>query len=225
MSIKYITGCIIVCIIKLGFMPEILFAQEFDCRYGVPECTDLNLIYNDPAEVKFEMHDFYDCRFNENRISGYSDFHGVFDADYDRVVSLLSSPVNMPLYSTHVLNVKVEKIEGPATTAYFDLGIVFLGYKVSFITRMKIIKEKLSSDETVFRARLLQSLDGNLFESYSSWYVKKLLLKGRPLVYIRYFNRQGIRHPFPGMSSVVRMFSPKEAKSMVSKLALLSVNK
>ena len=101
-----------------------------------------------------------------------------------------------------------------------DVGISFLGIKVAYRFRSEQLRDDFSPTEVGYRLRLLESLDGNLFEAYSSLYAKEVIVEGRRLVYLRVFSRPGLRKPGLGMELVIKSFTPGELTQTLGRAAI-----
>ena len=101
---------------------------------------------------------------------------------------------------------------------YQEMGIIFLGFKVSYRFRVEQIRDDLSPSEIGYRLRLLESLDGHFYEAYTSWYAKQVLVGGRCLVYLRAYTRSGLRRPAIGMEFILRTFAPGEMKNTLDRV-------
>jgi hypothetical protein len=182
----------------------------FDLRYGIPAGTDLASLVARPALISMRVDPFSDPQTGERRLRGYGDAHGVFDIPFGALLELLEDNAGALSYSPRLLGARLEERSGRRLILSQDVGISFLGIRVGYRFRSEQLRDDFSATETGYRLRLIESLDGNLFEAYSSVYAKEVLVGGRRLVYIRVYSRPGLRKPGLGMELIVKSFTPGE---------------
>jgi hypothetical protein len=185
----------------------------FDVKYGIPAGTELKSLIERPSLIAMKAEKFRDPESGEWRLRGFGEAQGVYNIGFDQVRAILDDPTAARGYSPRLLDARIEAREGGRLVAYQEIGISFLGFKVSYRFREEQIRDDLGPGELGYRIRLLQSLDGTFFEAYSSWYVKEVIVDGRRLVYMRHYTRPGIRRPAPGLELIVRGFTPGELKT------------
>jgi len=185
----------------------------FDLRYGIPTGTNLADLVEKPRLIAMEVINFQDPTSGENRLNGFGEGHGVYRVPIAAMAEVLDNYLAQKSYSPRLLDVRVDLIEGNRTIIYQDIGIVFLGLKVGYRIRSEIFRDELSKGALGFRARLIESPDGNLFEAFSSWYLEEVEVGGELMTYARTFTRPGLRKPFLGMAAIVKNFTPGELKA------------
>ena len=190
----------------------------FDVRYGIAPGTDMAALVGKPALISMTAEKFKDPATGERRIVGYGDAHGVFDVPMADVLAVLNDPAGAVSYSPRLLEARIEKAEGARVVMYQDIGIVFLGIKVSYRFRAEQVRDDLSSTAVGYRVRLLERLDGNFYEAYTSWYLEEVVVDGRTLVYIRNYTRPGLRKPPLGTEFIIKNFTPGELKSTIERV-------
>lgn len=188
----------------------------FRARYGIPEGTDLAALVSKPTLIGMTVNSFRDPATGERRMSGFGEAHAVYDVPLQAVLAVLTDYPGQKQYSPRLLEVKVEYQDAQRAVVYQDIGIVFLGIKFGSRVRSEIIVDDLGPGEVGIRARLLESLDHNLFESFSSWYLKEVQVDGKTMLYLRTFTSPGLRNPFIGVASVVKSFTPPELRGQLA---------
>ena len=180
--------------------------------------ADLSVLVEKAAIVSMAFGKFKDPDTGERRLAGFGEVHGVYDVPFDALVAVLDDPAEAVDYSPRVIVSRIERRQGPLVAFYQEMGIIFLGFKVSYRFRVEQIRDDLSPSEIGYRLRLLESLDGHFYEAYTSWYAKQVLVGGRRLVYIRAYTRSGLRRPAIGMEFILRSFAPGEMKNTLDRV-------
>lgn len=188
-------------------------------RNGIVAGADLTALARRPELVAMDMRRFKDPASGETRIEGGAEVHGVYDAPIERLVAAMDDRAGQLSFSPRLLGSKEELREGPRVVFLQDIGIEFLGARVAYSVRSEAYREDLPGGAVAFRTILLDSLDGKLFASTSSWYFEPVAVEGRPLVYIRYHAMQGLRRPGFGMEGLIKAFTPSEMKGLMATLA------
>jgi hypothetical protein len=191
----------------------------FDVRYGIPEGTDLAALVGRPALISMKAEAYKDPQTGERRLAGCGEAHGVFDIPFAALLEVLENPAGALSYSPRLLEARLEERSGSRMVIVQDVGISFLGFKVGYRFRSEQLRDALSPSEVGYRLRLLESLDGTLFEAYSSVYAKEVLVGGRSLVYVRIYSRPGICKPALGMDLIIRSFTPGELTGTLERAA------
>jgi hypothetical protein len=192
--------------------------RGFDVRYGVASGAKLAALIERPALVSMAFRKFKDPETGERRLAGFGEVQGVYDVPFDALVAVLDDPTEAVRYSPRLIAARIEKREGPLVVMYQEVGIVFLGIKVGYRFRAEQVRDDLSATEVGYRIRLLESLDGNFFEAYTSWYAKQVLVGGRRLVYLRAYTRPGLRRPPIGTELILKSFTPGEMRSTLDRV-------
>ncbi len=187
----------------------------FDVRYGIPEGTKLQQLLDKPTLISMIVKQFQLPGGGEFRLSGYGEAHAVYDVPLAAVIQVLEDYEHQKSYSPNLFEVRVESRDGKRTVVYQDLGMSFLGLKAGYKIRVEVDRDELPGGAVGLRARLLESVDGHLFESFSSWYLQQVEVDGRNLVYLRIFTRSGIRKPILGMAAATKGFTPGNLKGQL----------
>lgn len=187
----------------------------FDPRYGLAPGADLAALVDKPTLVSMQVRQWKDPATGENRLAGYGDAHAVYEVPLAAVAATLGDYLGRKAYSPRIRELRVESVDGPSAFLYEDIGIVFLGVKVGYLTRSEIVRDELPGGAVGFRARLVESLDGKLFSATSSWYLEEVEVGGRRMTYVRAFSNPGIRSPGLGMGSILKAFTPSELTTML----------
>ncbi|MGO8694882.1 MAG: hypothetical protein ACLQMF_14565 [Rectinemataceae bacterium] len=188
---------------------------DFDVRYGVPSGADLKALIGKPTLIDMQVKTFHDPASGELRLSGFGEAEGVYDVPLQAVLDVLTDYPGQKVYSPRLLDVKVEYQDQHRAVVYQDIGINFFGIKFGSRVRSEIIVDELGPDEVGIRARLLESVDHNLFDSFSSWYLKEVEVDGKEMLYLRNFTSPGLRKPFIGIAGILKIFTPPELKGQI----------
>jgi hypothetical protein len=191
----------------------------FDERYGIVPGTDLKTLVGRPSLIAMSAERYRDPETGERRLRGFGEAHGVYDIDLGQLRAVLDDPAGATSYAPRLLEARVEEAEGPRIVLYQEVGISFLGFRLSYRFRAEQLRDELGPGEVGYRIRLLESLDGNFFEAYTSWYAKEVLVEGRRLVYLRYYTRPGLRRTVIGLELIMKSFTPGELKGTLDRVA------
>jgi hypothetical protein len=192
---------------------------EYDFRYGIPPGEDLASLLDKPRLMSMTVEKLRDPASGEPRIIGQAEAEAVYDIPFKALAALFEDPAGALSYSPRLLEAKNEERTGSRMVMTQVVGISFLGLKVGYRYRTDQVRDDISPTEVGYRLHLLESLDGKLFEAYSSVYAKEVIVAGRRLVYLRVYSRPGIRNPFLGMELVIRSFTPGELTSILDRAA------
>ncbi len=186
-------------------------------RWGVAPGADFRALLEKPIVTEMEAELWKDPDSGESRIAGWSELHGVFQVPFEAMVRVLTDYEGQPRYSPRLFSARVESREGGRIRVAQNVGMSILGIKVRYDLVLEYEEEHLQDGGFGQRSRLLSNPSGNLYESFSSWYVLPVIVDGTSCVYIRGFSRPGIRKPFPGMAGALRAFTPGEVKDLLER--------
>lgn len=184
-------------------------------RWGTAPGADFRVLLEKPVVTEMEAEPWKDPETGEHRIAGWSELHGVFEVPFEALVRVLTDYEGQSRYSPRLFSARVESREGDLIRVAQNVGMSILGIKVRYDLVLEYREERLSDGGFAQRSRLLSNPSGNLYESFSSWYVLPVTVDGKSCVYVRGFSRPGIRRPFPGMAGALRTFTPGEVKSLL----------
>ncbi len=193
--------------------------QGFDYRQGIhPQAVPEDLV-DKPTILEIENYLFTDRNSGERRMAGYVDIHAVYDIGIDYLISAVVDFAGYPDYAPRILSARIAEAMGDRYLLHYTVGISFLGFRVAYETVEETIVTRYADGSLLTRSRLIDSPDGNLFEHFMSMYLCELRVNGKTMTYIRYFNRPGLRKPFPGMLAVAKAFTPGESRHQLNALA------
>lgn len=184
-------------------------------RWGVKPGADFRALLEKPVVTEMEAELWKDPESGENRIAGWSELHGVFEVPFAAMIRVLTDYEDQPRYSPRLFSARVESREEDRIRVFQVVGMSILGIKIRYDLTLEYSEEYLPDGGFGQRSRLLSNPSGNLYESFSSWYVLPVSVDGKPFVYVRGFSRPGIRKPFPGMAGALRTFTPGEVKGLL----------
>lgn len=186
-------------------------------RWGVAPGADFAALLNKPTVTEMEAEQYKDPENGETRIAGWSEVHGVFDVPFAAVVRVLTDYEGQPRYSPRLFDARVEGREGALIKVFQVVGMSILGIKIKYDVHIEFQEENLPDGGFGQRSWLLSNPSGNLYESFSSWYVLPVQVDGKDCVYVRGFSRPGLRKVFPGMAGALRTFTPGEVKDLLER--------
>jgi hypothetical protein len=203
---------------KADDRPAEAFAEYM---YGMPDGLDgehLEELVDSPRLVGMKYYIFNDIASGERRVGGYAEVIAVYDAPIQHLVEAAIDFEGYPRFVPRILDARLDSSDGTRYRLWYDSGIRLLGFEISFRIKAESVIERLEGGAVGVRSRMLESIDGGLYEHFNSFYMEPLVIDGRPMTFVRYFNRPGIRKPTPGTLQIVRLFSPSEAKAQVSSI-------
>ena len=186
--------------------------------YGMPETLsmgELEDLIGKPTILDTMYYIFDDAATGERRVSGYADLIAVFDAPIKDMLAVSADFEGYPRFLPRVLDSRIDSGNGSIYRVWYDTGVKLLGIQVSYKVRSETVIESVGGSAIALRSKLIESLDGSLYEHFVSIYLEPVVLKGRPMTFVRYFNRPGIRKPSLGTLQIVRLFAPSEGKAQV----------
>jgi hypothetical protein len=195
--------------------------------YGMPgglSEDDLEELIDKPSLIGMQYSIFNDAATGERRVGGYAEVIAVYDTAMQYVLDAASDFEGYARFVPRILDAGIDGIDGTRYRVRYDTGVRLLGIEIGFKVRSESVIEHLDGG-VVVRSRMLESFDGGLYENFNSFYMEPLVIDGRPMTFIRYFNRLGIRKPTPGTLQIVRLFSPSEARAQVSAIGREAVRR
>ncbi len=193
--------------------------QGFDYRQGIHPEAILEGLVDNPTIVEIDNYLFDDSLSGERRMAGYVDVHAVYDIGIEYLVSAIMDFAAYPDYAPRIFTARIAEASGDRYLLNYSVGISFLGFKVAYETVEETLVTRYADGSLLTRSRLIDSPDGNLFEHYMSMYLCEVRVNGKNMTYIRYYNRPGLRTPFPGMLAVAKAFTPGESRHQLNSLA------
>jgi len=193
--------------------------QGFDYRQGIHPQAILEGLVDNPTIAEIDNYLFTDGLSGERRMAGYADVHAVYDIGIEYLVSAIMDFAAYPDYAPRIIAASVAEASGDRYRLNYTVGISFLGFKVAYETFEETLVTRYADGSLLTRSRLIDSPDGELFEHYMSMYLCEVRVNGKTMTYIRYYNRPGLRTPFPGMLAVAKAFTPGESRHQLNALA------
>ena len=161
-----------------------------------------------------------DAASGERRLAGYAEFHAVYDVPATTFLAVVLDFGHYADFMPWIAQSRlVNGLDDPYYQTTYYAGINFFGLKLGYSTIGESRLDYLENGSVGLRSRLVESLDNNLYEHYVSWYVEPVLVAGRSMTYVRYFNRPGIRNPGPGMLTLARLFANGNTRGQVDSMA------
>lgn len=214
----------------LGWLAVGLFAQvpvvlaavkigDFDYRYGVPSGSNYQQLLK-RGEILGSTNDLVqDPVSSERRLAGYGEYHAVYDVPAADYIVVLMDFNDYHRFVPMIVTSEILEQRGTTLISRFRAGISILGFSQVYETISECEYETFPDGSFGVRSRLIDSPDGKMYEHFLSWYIKPVLLDGRQMTYVRYYNRPGIRNPFPGMVTLVRAFANSNLRGQSESIA------
>ena len=182
-------------------------------RWG-PHLDDVASLIDTPTVIETSTSVFMDVLKNKVVLEGQGDAHAIYDLPLSLLLSVIEVNDKTGSYGPGVLESRIYRREGNKTVVYQLVGVKFFGIKVAYSTLNEVVRDELPGGGAGIRCRLVESLDGKLYESSNSWYFFPIEVKGRAMTYVRFFMRSGIYSPFPGEEGLMKSFLPKQLSDM-----------
>ncbi len=161
---------------------------------------------------------FNDPVSGERRLGGYAEVVMVYDGPLDELLNVALDFEAAPEYVPRILVADIRNHDGSVYDIYYNTGIRFLGMEIAFESIYRTDFTYLSGGAFGIRSRLLESMDDLAYEHYISYYFEPVIVGGKPMTFIRYFNRPGLKRPTLGLLQVLDIFTPPEIRAQVSAL-------
>lgn len=187
--------------------------------YGAPANLELADLVDRPRLLGTTHVQFQDAATGERRLTGYVDAVAVYDLPLESLVAVASDFESYPSFVPRILEATILAHDGPIWRVSYNVGIRFLGVQVSYRSVFDTVVERLEGGAVGVRSWQVRSLDDGLYESYSSFYFEPVLVRGKTMCLVRYFNRPGLRRPGFGVLQVLDLFTPPEARAQVAAIA------
>lgn len=189
---------------------------DFDVRYGIAAGADLAALVGKTETLGMDIQSFVDPMDGKYKLRGFGESQGLFDVPFDEVIASLWDAEGQAKIYSNLLEVKIEEPGEDRQLVYQRIGVSLLGLSVGYRMRIEAVRDYLPDGAVGIRTRLISCLDGNMFESFSSWYVAPVTVNGKQLTYLRLFSRPGIVDPFPGTSMFVKGLTPGQLSNSIT---------
>lgn len=211
-------------VLLLVFVSSVLFAgaqeaslEEF--QYGIAPGSDLEALARRGRVLGSKNFMFTDEASGERRLSGYGEYHAVYPATVDDLLSVLLDIPAYPDVLPMILESSLLETRGNHYVSRVSSGISLPGFKQIYTVTSEAIVERFPDGSIGLRSFLLYCEDDKLYEHYLSWYLEPVRVNDQAMTYVRYFNRPGIRKPFPGLIIIIRLFADSNLRDQVESLA------
>ncbi|MBN2875280.1 MAG: hypothetical protein JXM71_09320, partial [Spirochaetales bacterium] len=159
-----------------------------------------------------------DAESGDRGMTGFVDAVAVYDVPMKTLVEVMLDYENHATFIPYFLRVSLKERNVAGDLVLYASGIRFLGFETSYTLLFNIRMEHLGNGAVGFRNTLAKSVDGKVLEHFTSYYFEPVVIHGKTMVFIRYFNRPGLRESAPGMVAVVSFFIPFATKGHLSAL-------
>lgn len=189
--------------------------SAFDFRYGILAGTDLAALERRGAIIGSSNDLVRDPESGERRLAGYGEFHTVYEVPVDYFMRVLLDFSGYSRFMPWIISGSLLEKERNYYLAEFKVGISFLGMEIGFESVSESVVDSLINGSFGLRSRLVHSPSNNLYEHYVSWFIAPVVINDRPMTYVRYYNRPGVRKPFLGMPTLARTFGDNNMRGQV----------
>jgi len=193
--------------------------------YGIPAGVDLEKLVGKPKLASTFYYLFNDPASSERRLAGYAEVHAVFDIPLEQLVAVSLDFESYPSYVPRIMSTSILTCDESSWQLHYNVGIKFMGLGVEYESIFETVRETLPAGAVGTRSRLVRSIDQAEFEHFTSYYFCPVMINGKVMTFVRYFNRPGVIGPTPGMLQVLNLFAAPEAKGQVSALAKEAVRR
>lgn len=191
--------------------------EEF--HYGIAPGSDLTALARRGRVLGSKNFTFTDEASGERRLSGYGEYHAVYPATVEDLLSVLLDIPAYPDVLPMILEASLLETRGNHYVSRVSSGISLPGFKQIYTVTSEAVVERFPDGSVGLRSFLLHCEDEKLYEHYLSWYLEPVRINGQAMTYVRYFNRPGIRKPFPGLIVLIRLFADGNLRDQVESLA------
>lgn len=191
----------------------------FEVRYGmIPSLRpqDMLALIDKPTSIGSYSGSFIDPATQRKIVEGKGEAHAIYALPIDLLASVLDTTMDQLSFSPGLLDERIDLKDGPRTIVYQELGLNFLGIRFSYKTRSEIYRDELPGDGIGYRARLIESLDGKLYESFSSWYLCPVTIWGKTYTYVRFYMHSGLWQTMLGMETAMKSIVPRQSTEIIA---------
>lgn len=192
------------------------FYDGYRVRYGIAPGTDLKALADRTAVLGMSMTSFKEETTGKPMIRGYAEVHAVYDVPLCDVDASMWDFIGQKQIFPRLLEVRVEKESADYARIFQRVGVSILGLSVGYRMRIEVSRDHFPNGAVGHRSRLIECIDGNMFQSYSSTYMEEVTIDGKKMTYIRVFSSPGILNPFPGTDYIVKQLTPGELRDSIA---------
>ncbi len=189
--------------------------QEY--LYGLPPGLDLRALVG-KTEIVGSFHYLSDYPSGK-RLGGYAEVVAVYDIPLRDLVEVATDFDMYTAFMPRMLDATVLSRDGPLVRTKYRVGLSFMGIELAYDTVCDTLLERLPEGAMATRSWLVESPDGNTYESFNSFYFHPVNVGGRTMTFVRFFTRPGINRPSSGTLQLAQMLASSEARSQVSAIA------
>ena len=200
---------------ELGPAPALGGFAGYDVRYGLDPKADPQALLASPVLTHASVQSFTHSPSGEARLEGLSESQVIVDLPVSLLASVLEAQTGAEAWLPGTILSRVESRNGPEARLYEEAGSSFLGVKLALRYTVSQVRDELLGGAMGFRSRVVESHDGKLFESCTSWYLLPIVVDGKAKTYVRYFSRSGLRKPFLGAETLLKSYMPIQMTGMV----------
>jgi hypothetical protein len=203
--------------VAVSSTPESLYSYpDYDVRYGIAPGTDLEALAGKTATLGMDVKSFTDPLDGKGKLRGFGESHGLYDVALEDVLASLWDIESQPKFFSNLFEARVEDRGENEMRVFQYIGVSVLGIRAGYHMRVEMRRDYLPDGSVGIRSRLLECRDGNMFESYSSYYLARVEVNGKPMTYIRLYSRPGIVDPFPGTAAIVKGLTPGQLSDSIT---------
>lgn len=203
---------------ELGAQPGPLPVADdgFDIRAGIYNNVNPKTLLNKPGLIEFEQYHYNDAQSGAKHLVGFVEMHAVYDIDPEIYMDVVLDIAALPSYMPFIQEARIVSSDYKNHwIAAYKSGVNILGFSSIYTTLCEIFYEETDDGGKLYKSRLIDSPDEKMFEQYSSWYVSPIIIDGKRMCYIRYYNRMGMIDPSALVATISKSFSVPSAKDQL----------
>lgn len=191
--------------------------NRFEYRDFVPSSTDVEKLTRQPEKITAKVEK------SEEEVEGslytLSDFHGVFPFPMEKLIPVFTEYENEHEIYTRMLYTKdLSPDKGPMEPHFQEVKTGFKFFGVGTEQHYILYKKpkRLSENEFLIKWNLAESVDGEFYLYYGSWYLRQLPPKASdstPRTYLRNYAVIGYVDPPKGIKLAYKLFLEREMRS------------
>jgi len=199
---------------------ERVYAQErFEYRDSIASSASLSHLGRRPEKLLSVLDDPQNGeKEGERRLYTLTDFHAVFPLDLEEIIPVFLDMENEEeVYGRVVETHDISPGASPMAPHFQEVRTAFKFFGIGSEQHYILYKvpERISEDEFLIKWNLVESMDGQLYCYYGSWYLRRLEAEGysgESRTYVRNYARIGFIEPPRGFKLAHKLFSSKELR-------------
>lgn len=193
--------------------PSSYLFPGFDVRYGLGGglgSDNLSALLEKPSVFSTEV------AAKDGRVESRGEAHVLLDLEPSKIASVIGLRTDLSRNPPGILKIDVESVDGPRTVATEFVGMDFLGLNAGSRVRIEGIWDELQNGERGYRTRILESFDGRVIESFTSWFIAPVSVGNRTMSYIHIYVHSRLKGVSALQAAVLKAYIPKQLRDMLA---------